>query len=1148
MSPIPALDNLDLLVVDVELVAVAAGTDRPALADVALSFDIHGRPDTPWLGLNTEPTPFAQTDSLAAGVHLHWQLPAGLTRGQATYTLDQGAAAATLAAAAPDQAAAVSALLPLSADTRPALARALTELSTPAALAEQLALAATSSTVFPDAPNRWLVQRWNDPNTGTPDAAWVVESDALWRGRVPVNDPCAAQNVLSRTVLMLPTDRSAVLRSTTISRRLGRVFPAAGWVEGATGITQRLAPFTAVGYGHPAFAAALPHCYNVFGVLDPLPSQTTAATYSYTVVGWYADPALDPTAHADTLDFTVPEGTSPARTVLRARTRGVGWQPATAARTASACGAAIGTTTADAAAALLGAGASSPAAAEQYLEVLQLGLVANLNEARAGVLKEWDDALRAAEYGGVPGGTAWTVKPASHQDEPIEATVPVPSPLVADVDALNDAQARLDTAVLGLAGVRRQLFADWCLFVSIATTGKITDDQLAGHAGDRNNGRLRLAGGIDAVGDGAVAVDAARLMRDARRDDLLERMISLGYGETHVLQPGPAANFHHPSDPVLILAGPDVGPPAAFTPSFSVQTLATAIAYDATVTTWDSPWRPLLLEWQAQYQACDDAGTVDASVSALTLSGVVILHRQPLADLVREAGDLPGLQAPAASQSQALGGLTTALLGRRQSIELPVLDPNADTAADWLLGLDVAAAVGREGTSGVVENPGFVPVRCGRLTVTRLGIIDSFGRPLAMFGPGAAPPGGSAPVTSIVPSLRMAPPAGATIAAGVATPAFLPRRLVQPARLTARWLPGDRVTAAIPDPASDTAASPIFGWLLVNRLDRALAIYAADGTPLGSLSTTGVLWQSAPGPLYGLDWDAAVPPGPLAELIGGLVAAIGDDTTRAYLGALISAIDDASKTSLPTAHAEHPGLSLLIGRPLALVRGAIGLELAGPPAIDQGLDRFRAAPAADAAADGGVTTMTVPVTVGMRGLLDDGLVGYFIDSGGGLTAAPGPSAFFSGPAGADNSPPAWAQGASAGVYLPDPSLTAVSVATPPVRVTMLIDPRSPVHLDAALLPVSRLKLEPAVYTPVLEGMSVTFPVGPLISAHDTGDGIRIPLPDEPGYAWTLGLRVDSTWTFLATAPVQDAMTALAERQSLYEGWLRLAPDAKGDDV
>lgn len=118
----------------------------------------------------------------------------------------------------------------------------------------------------------------------------------------------------------------------------------------------------------------------------------------------------------------------------------------------------------------------------------------------------------------------------------------------------------------------------------------------------------------------------------------------------------------------------------------------------------------------------------------------------------------------------------------------------------------------------------------------------------------------------------------------------------------------------------------------------------------------------------------------------------------------------------------------------------------------------------------------------------------------------------------------------------------MSAGTPAVRLTMLIDPRSPVHLDPGLLPVARLQLAPWMYAAVLEQMSVTFTAGPILSPRDTGEGLRVPLPDEPGMAWTLGLRTQDKWQFVPTAPVQDAMAALAERQQLYDGWLRLDPD------
>jgi hypothetical protein len=71
------------------------------------------------------------------------------------------------------------------------------------------------------------------------------------------------------------------------------------WADERTRLRQ---PFTALGYGTEAYAAAYPHCRNVFGFYDPCFASGKAADglsarhcyLTYLVVGWYSDTASDP--------------------------------------------------------------------------------------------------------------------------------------------------------------------------------------------------------------------------------------------------------------------------------------------------------------------------------------------------------------------------------------------------------------------------------------------------------------------------------------------------------------------------------------------------------------------------------------------------------------------------------------------------------------------------------------------------------------------------------------------------------------------------------------------------------------------------------------------------------------------------------------
>src|SRR5205085_7105147 len=76
---------------------------------------------------------------------------------------------------------------------------------------------------------------------------------------------------------------------------------------------------------------------------------------------------------------------------------------------------------------------------------------------------------------------------------------------------------------------------------------------------------------------------------------------------------------------------------------------------------------------------------------------------------------------------------------------------------------------------------------------------------------------------------------------------------------------------------------------------------------------------------------------------------------------------------------ENSGLSVLIGRPVALVQALLRLELLGPPAINQSFACLSAESFTET--DNGTTQVQFPAVLGDIDQMDDGLVGYFLQAG-----------------------------------------------------------------------------------------------------------------------------------------------------------------------
>jgi hypothetical protein len=598
---------------------------------------------------------------------------------------------------------------------------------------------------------------------------------------------------------------------------------------------------------------------------------------------------------------------------------------------------------------------------------------------------------------------------------------------------------------------------------------------------------------------------------------------------------------------------------------------------------YEQPWIPLMLQWEAKFdpiypvnEKTHYAGTLalddfvlDSDTGELTYKGklpssnpngkvyrgiVSLTHRteinlvgqidtylknHPL-DLVK---DPPAIQAMKQTleklrnvrlsmMAQAMGGFHRQQLMRSQSLQLPVFDPNADPIYEF-----VAYAVGTENDAAPLLTTDFNPLRVGMLQLTRLRLLDAFGqvRDISM--------------DRIILSNALKKPEDAT-----ETRALLPLRIAQPARLSFRYRSASDDTMEM---NSDPASSPVIGWVLLNRLDNALAIYSAAGTAIGSFNLNGPSWQGIPGPHGKFEStivdsfnDANKHLKDFALNLGGGVPQNSQDGVRLkafndFLQALLDTIDHGAMGIVPDSYAQDQGLSLLMGRPLAIVRADLRLDLhGGLPALNQSRDALDNA--VNAFSQDGATydygkrdaaqfdQVRFPVHLGDSAKVNDGLVGYFVES-----AQKQPVETY----GTFYSP--HAQGSNERVKLPNGpgALKLAPADQAPVTVTMLIDPRAPVHLSTGILPVKSIALPPSHFADALKRIAVTFLTAPVLGGPGT---LELPVPDEVGHVWSwLTLQADQQqrreWQTQDIVVSPNSRAAFSAPVCLSEGWLRLYP-------
>ncbi|MER5755862.1 hypothetical protein [Streptomyces sp. NPDC002088] len=423
------------------------------------------------------------------------------------------------------------------------------------------------------------------------------------------------------------------------------------------------------------------------------------------------------------------------------------------------------------------------------------------------------------------------------------------------------------------------------------------------------------------------------------------------------------------------------------------------------VTRWAQPWVPLWCDWELELRVDDrldrwQLGPIDlesahpdpvAPSSSRVLRGRTLLASataKALAGRIRrwlseeDAREQSGHNQVGEEHEEALAAAAAAADGA------DLLTGSLSGIRETLLGLDPHDAarvrIAADGTPLGKPLARELPLLLagGAATLVRLRVVDAFGRWLD------------------IPAERLAAAEIATANRHPAGPPSLtvPPRLQRPGRLAFRFVDpqvpdGDPdVEARVDQQHPDQAVSPVAGWLLPDHVDEAMEFFDPSGAPLGQLRhdelTGAVVWESAPG----LPGPAGGPPDPGADpgarhvtrLAAGLVEA--DARARrdpsgqgadSALSALLRAIDTTLWTVDPLGSVGTGAVAGLVGRPIAVVRATLRLDVLDDlDALVHGPEPSREA---RARAYAELAARAVAVRLGELTRTDDGLLGYVLD-------------------------------------------------------------------------------------------------------------------------------------------------------------------------
>ncbi len=597
---------------------------------------------------------------------------------------------------------------------------------------------------------------------------------------------------------------------------------------------------------------------------------------------------------------------------------------------------------------------------------------------------------------------------------------------------------------------------------------------------------------------------------------------------------------------------------------------------------WAQAWTPLWLEWELQFYptgsgaaatrqfSLDDwtfdgsdytwAGTGFDSGCCVPYKGRTVLTPQaPLffqAKIEQWLQNNPAIDSAGLEQliatvgswdvmSQALSGFTQqleTLLTQEAFPPTPTSDMCVPSPTSGAAAPPIAALIG-DGYRAVPMLTGtglqcsyFHPVRAGLVVLNTLQIVDAFGQTLQAVA--ANTPQGFQPLlgTGLSPS---------SLPAGAPYGAFqLPPRLVQGARLDLAFLAndgsgGDTVTSANPN--------AVCGWVLPNHLDGALAIYDEGGVMLGELIAMPAPgnWRPRPG-APGTDPPPATPADIPNAALRAVVQSIASQP-QAVFADLLQTVDETLWMVDPLGGRKDQFLSVLIGRPLAVVQARLQLTLNGLACVNQMWDAMvtpqTSGPASSYSwmnSDGGVGEVSFPVRLGSLTRRDDGLIGYFLPD-----AAQPYAKFYAVHVPQQLSPDdAYIQaivngGSYAGdiALAPQPASPQGPGAGQSVTVTMLLDPRGSVHAYTGILPVAAAALPADVVETFIRALQVTFRTGPILADPDT---LRTPKPAEDQGLWNwIQQTAPGTWETTAIVDADDTALLPDANLTLREGWLQL---------
>lgn len=413
--------------------------------------------------------------------------------------------------------------------------------------------------------------------------------------------------------------------------------------------------------------------------------------------------------------------------------------------------------------------------------------------------------------------------------------------------------------------------------------------------------------------------------------------------------------------------------------------------------------------------------------------------------------------------SQRLGGLNLRFLSKQQVMQLPLMTKSKQEK-DKNFTAKVKSRLEHIEFLPEMASTRFLPIRAGFLKVNKISVCSSFGQRQELISH----------IDDIIFSEHL--PVKDSKWGEV------PPRLAQGGRLSLNFISSSNngIRSGLP---ADT--SPICGYLVPDNLNLNLFVFDAEGVWLGMLrgiyENNKVLgaWMNAPGKTKS-DFKN--------EHLKGFVEGIEHYKGKQdpAFGALLQLLEQRFSHTLSKETGDT--LASLWGRPIALVRASLDMQLLGKPAYSMARTHF-----------GKYETdkfekISYPVLVGDAARMQDGVIGYFCDT----NSEKGYLGYDKLICAAHTNKPKIDT-----AYLEyDKKATLSPGDIEPTYISLLVEPGARVSVRSCILPAAYENLLPEHFQTVMSKLYLSLESNPIITELPNSSEVFIPVPKESDGQWS----------------------------------------------